>query len=437
MTALRCFNDNMSDKAREDFLVQAKRFKLWCYGALELWHERCADPRGGYAEFLRMDGRPDFDHIRRVRVQARQAYVYAHAAHLDWYEQAKPACDQAWNFLTGPGFGGADFIAGQDYDGPRGCAHLVGGDGSMEDDMRDLYAQAFVLLSGAWRFRAFGDRAALAAAKDTLEFINTHLKAQNGGWFEALPAPASPVRRQNPHMHLFEAMLALYEATQDKTYLVYADDLYSLFTDHFFDAQTGGVLEFFSARWKPHPLSDSPIISDGINTDGINTDAINRDAINRDAINRDGGPLEPGHMMEWCWLLRFYEKLSGVDVGTYADALYESAIKFGWNDKLGLLCNAVHLDGTPSNSNLRSWPQTELIKASAAQVMAGQGDKLTAVTDAVKALFDTYLNVAVTGGWADELSPDGKIISDTMPTSTFYHLFCAAAEVDMLAKKLS
>ena len=394
---------------RAEFLEQAARFKQWCVHALSYWAEHAADPRGGYAEFLNMDGVPDFDHLRRVRVQARQAYVYAHAAHVGWYEGAKPACDHAWDFLTGPGFGGGDFIAqaGKAL-GAKGCAHLVKGDGQMHDDMRDLYAQAFVLLAGAWRYRAFGDEAALAIANETLGFIDKQMAAPNGGWYEALPAPASDMRRQNPHMHLFESMLALYNATQDKRYLGYADELFNLFKTVFFHEPTGGVLEFFTSDWQPAPGAD----------------------------NAAGGPLEPGHMMEWCWLLRSYEKASGVDVSVYANAMFDGAIKLGWNEKLELICNSVHIDGRPANSNLRSWGQTELIKASVAQAAAGQSDKLVYASAAIKSVFETYLNVPVLGGWADELDPTGRVISKTMPTSTFYHYFCAATEVDNLAQTL-
>lgn len=393
---------------RADFIEQAERLKLWCCHALGFWASNAADPRGGYAEFLNMDGTADFEHIRRVRVQARQAYVYAHAAYAGWFDGARSACDQAWNFLTGPGFAGGDFIpniSASDPVGARGCAHLLKGNGELHDDMRDLYAQAFVILAGTWRFRAFGDEHALDIAKETIGFIDRHLSAQNGGWFEALPAPDSSVRRQNPHMHLFEAMLALYDATQDKRFLTYANRLFELFETVFFDAETGGVLEFFTPQWQPEQAEG-------------------------------GGPLEPGHMMEWCWLLRCYEKLSGVDVSIYANALFDNAIRLGWNDTLKLICNSVHIDGQPANSNLRSWAQTELIKASVAQAMAGDIDKLVYASSAIKSMFETYLDVPVYGGWADELDASGRVISQTMPTSTFYHYFCAATEVDSLAQKI-
>lgn len=348
-----------------------------------------------------MDGTPDVDHLRRVRVQARYVYVYAHAAHLGWYDEARRPCDHVWKFLTGPGFAGGDFVNGS---GPRGCAHLVTGTGEMHDDMRDTYAQAFILLSGGWRYKAFNDHAALKTAEDTLGFLNTHLKANNGGWYEALPLPESSQRRQNPHMHLFESFLALYEITKDKTYLKLADDMFELFEKHFFDTKRQALLEFFNPDWSPE--------------------------------NGDGGPTEPGHMMEWCWLLRVYERLSGRNMNEYANDLYEGGIKYGLNPQLGLLCDAVKLDGSPSKPTLRSWPQTELIKASVAQAAAGQTQYFEEASKAIKALMKYYLDVPVKGGWADQLNPEGDIISKVMPTSTFYHLFCAAAEADKLAQSL-
>ena len=135
----------------------------------------------------------------------------------------------------------------------------------MHDDMRDTYAQAFVLLSGAWRYKAFNDEAALKIAEDTLAFLNTHLKAENGGWYEGLPKPASSQRRQNPHMHLFEAFLALNELTGQAKYLEMAGAMFELFENHFFDADKKALLEFFNPDWSPE--------------------------------NDDGGPTEPGHMI--------------------------------------------------------------------------------------------------------------------------------------------
>ena len=154
----------------------------------------------------------------------------------------------------------------------NGCAHLLNPDGSLHDGLRDTYAQAFIILAGAWRYKAFNDHNALRVAEQTLTFLDSYVKADNGGWLEGLPA-ASP-RRQNPHMHMFEALLALYDATQNQEYIGRATEIYSLFKSKFIDSHTDFLLEYFDNDWNP--------------------------------VN-GGGPIEPGHMMEWCWLLREYE----------------------------------------------------------------------------------------------------------------------------------
>jgi len=142
-------------------------------------------------------------------------------------------------------------------------------------------------------------------------------------------------------------------------------------------------------------------------------------------------------MMEWSWLLQSYSDLSGVDVQKYAIPLYDSGLEYGLNSKLGLICDAVNLDGTEHSLTLRTWPQTELIKASVARARRENSDLMfNAASNTIEALFKFYLSGQVKGGWDDKLSPEGGVISKVMPTSTFYHLFCAAAEVDLLAQTL-
>jgi mannose-6-phosphate isomerase len=394
-------NLRKANEAELAFVNASQKLSAWCKDALSYWDKQARDPMGGFAEHLDLRGRPDFNHLRRVRVQFRQAYVYAHAAHLGWYAGAGPAADHAWNFGLKPGCDGGDFIVGTESaeNGMQGCAHLVTGQGKLWDETRDLYAQAFLLLASAWRFRAFKDDEALRLASGTIDFLNTHLKAENGGWYEALPLPDNPTRRQNPHMHLFEAFLALYEATWDSKFLLEAQSIFGLFRQYFFDAKQRVLLEHFNSDWTAF--------------DG-------------------GGPVEPGHMMEWVWLLYQYSRLSGQDTRNYRDALYESAMELGWNADLGLLSDVVDLRGSVALTS-RTWPQTEWLKAAITRAATQKRPaSYQAATQAIDALFEHYLDDAPWGGWFDKLSADGKILSDTMPTSTFYHLFCAAAEADAL-----
>ena len=367
-----------------DFLVQARRLEDWCKNAaLPFWAIAARDTAGGFYEQLFPDGTPDAGHTRRVRVQARVAYVYAHAAKLGWHDEAKTASDHAWSYMTHKGFAG----------GMRGCSHLLNADGTLVDGTRDTYAQAFLLLAGAWRYAAFDDKAALNIANDTLQFLNTEIRAINGGWREGLPA--SLPRRQNPHMHLFEAFLALHQLTDRQIYLDHAHSIFDLFESYFFSPESGDIIEFFNEDWSRAP--------------------------------NNGGPVEPGHMMEWCWLLRGYERLSGHDMTLYADQLFGRALEIGLNSKLGFLVDSVQ-DGTQSTT-LRSWPQTEYLKACIAQARAGHKGMEAQAARLIDRMFDTYLNTDIDGGWHDKLSHTGEVSSAVMPTSTFYHWFCAAAEV--------
>lgn len=375
---------------------QSETFKNWCsVHALPLWANNALDRSGGFHEQLNLDGTPDLLHSRRVRVQARTAYVYAHAHAKKWYEGAQIPADHAWNYVMTNGLQGGECIPGAGF---KGCAHLLNADGTLLDGYRDTYAQAFILLAAAWRFKAFGDIKALEKADETLAFLDTHLKAENGGWYEGLHRLSSHTlpRRQNPHMHMFEAFLSLFEVTKNEKYLVRAHAMFNLFEAHFFHRELGVVLEFFDNDWSLY--------------DGI-------------------GIIEPGHMMEWVWLLRYYEKLSGKNVSLYADTLFENALKYGLNEELGLICDTARTDREVPKPTYRTWPQTEYIKASIAQARAGRAGMESQAENAIKSLFQYYLGTQITGGWIDQVDGHGKVMTDVMPTSTFYHLFCAASEV--------
>ena len=293
------------------FEREAKRLIQWTRNAaLPLWGQKGVDPKGGFWEALNMDASPKPDMLRRVRVQARQCYVYAHAAHLGWYADAKAVADHGWDYLTTKGMGGAK-DHGFDF---AGIAHLLNPDGSVHDGMRDTYAQAFLVLSSAWRYKAFGDSGALEMLTRITDFLEQNLRATNAGFIEGLPA--SSLRRQNPHMHLFEAFIAAYEATKNKRYLDLACEIYELFEAHFIDAESGLLREFFTQDWRADP--------------------------------KTGHLTEPGHLMEWAWLLHSFEAVSGRDTRAHAVRFFDAAVIMGTNPVTGLLINEMSLSGEPT-----------------------------------------------------------------------------------------
>ena len=256
--------------------------------ALPFWATAGFDrARGGFHEQLAADGTPSLTAPKRLRVQARQIYVYSHAAVLGWYDGLDLAFD-ALAFML------ARYRA---PDGAPGFVHLIAPDGTVANPLRDTYDHAFVLLALAWLFHASGDAQVRALIDEVLAFIDAHLTAPDGSYFEGIPR--SLPRRQNPHMHAFEAMLALHERAGHPDAMARAGRLLALFETRFIDAKTGTLREYFTDAWTPAPGAEGDIV-------------------------------EPGHHAEWTWLLRQYERLNGLPHGTRASTLIDTAVR--WSD---------------------------------------------------------------------------------------------------------
>src|SRR5690606_28709663 len=124
-----------------------------------------------FVERLDLAARPVDPGFKRVRVQARQIYVYSHASLLGLAE-GEAAARQGLEFL-------------------RAHAALPGGgwvrslsrEGRVLDPALDLYDQAFVLFALAWWRRATGDATVVALAGQTLDAIEARLARADGEGF--------------------------------------------------------------------------------------------------------------------------------------------------------------------------------------------------------------------------------------------------------------
>ena len=216
--------------------------------ALPLWAEAGFDPEHGRFEerlTLKAERLPTVS--LRLMSQARQIYAYAVAGKRGWHAGATRLVEQAYASMV------RDFYRRDAHDG---WIFSIRRDRSIADGRRDLYSHAFALLAIAAYVEATGMRKALALADETLGFIEGHMAAaQSGGFVEQLPVSAG-VRRQNPHMHLFEALLALWECSGDDRYLVKADRVFALFGERFFRAERGVVGALTVAGQQPIRLAE-------------------------------------------------------------------------------------------------------------------------------------------------------------------------------------
>lgn len=342
---------------------------------------------GGSYEALDASGTPLQELPKRTRVQLRQIYSYskAHAAGL--YD-ATQIIDALYSFLS------IDALS----DPASGCARLVQRDGQIIDKTRDLYDHAFLLLACASSHEALGRPDYIALAHRTQDYLDTHLKAENGGWFESNHSVGSAaiLRRQNPHMHLFEAYLALYEATSEDRWRLLANDVFMLFERVFYNPATETLFEYFNTDWTPVPKSEQKI--------------------------------EPGHMLEWSWLLDRYGKLTGQDTRTVSEHFLSHAMKHGLNEQTGLIYDSLTTTFDISQATHRMWPQTEYIKALVVAVERGDAHAESVLDDAVRAFMAGFVSKKNQDIWIDKVDALGCPINEKAPASTFYHAISAARE---------
>ena len=359
---------------------------------LPLCRDHFCDPvHGGFHERLGADLIPVATGRKRLMVQARQLYVLSHAALLGDRSGAA-AADQGYRFLLGTY---RDHVHG-------GWHFAATPEGEVLDGSKDLYGHVFLLFALAWLHRAFSAPGAIELAAETMDTLHARMALPYGG-FHASAAqewtPSDGPLLQNPHMHLFEAVLALHEVSGDSRWMEEADALVRLFRDRLFHRATGTLREVFEVGWITHP--------------------------------QRGSIVEPGHQFEWVWLLDRYCRQGGpIDVTAEIGSLFSFARSHGFDEEHGGIHDQVDPDGTPLLRTRRIWPVAETLKAYVA--MAGSGLATPAEADRMA---DHLLRNFVPddrAGWHETLTREGVPTMTDLPGSTPYHVFLAAIEAEQL-----
>jgi mannose/cellobiose epimerase-like protein (N-acyl-D-glucosamine 2-epimerase family) len=355
--------------------------------ALPLWSGEGWDrTTGGFVDRLDPDGRADREAPRRVFVQARQIYCFAKAAQIGWYPQgAEIALKGLEHLLT----------KAKSPDGRPGFVHTLAPDGSVLDPLRDSYDHSFVLLALASVYALDRDAQIRTEIDALLSYLDSELRSPNGGVIEG--RPVSMPRRQNPQMHLFEAMIAAFDATHDMAFQQRAGQFFALFLANLYDKQTRVLGEYFEDDWsKIEPVS-----------------------------------VEPGHQAEWVWLLKGFERITGCPTGRHRGELLASALRYR-DEATGCLIDEGGTEGRIRRHTRRLWPQSEKAKAWIAQAEAGEVGAADEARAALTRLERHYLRHPVAGGWYDQFDRDGNSLVATIPASSFYHVVCAVAEAEQV-----
>lgn len=342
------------------------------------WFSLFSDPEGGFYERLDTSGVP-LGHPRRVLSQCRQLIVFSRA-YQEGAFQEKQALKAAFDFIVEtyhvPETGGFKF--------------------SEADDHYDLYAHAFVILMCAEYYRAVKDQRALDLADSVYTFIQQYFAHENGlGFYEALGADLTPrrkPRRQNPHMHLLEAFLAMFEVGSKDHWKGAAQDIMTLFERYFFDPKQGILREFFNDDLTPH--------------------------------DRDADNIEAGHHAEWIWLLTRYQNVVGdkqMVVKRTISQLFSFVVTHSIDAKNGGIYNVQKPDGAIIDPQKRIWPVMETLRA--ASILYASHDQAPQVFDVMLDCFTAHYMDVNTGIWNEILNQEMQVISDYLPATTPYHIY--------------
>ena len=383
---------------------------------LPYWYEHALDREcGGYI--------PQLDRRWRVTDPSRKDIV--------------PTTRLIYNFcqgrlLDGPAWCaeaarvGLDFFLAHFWDKEFGGWYWqVSREGEPREDYKATYGQAFAILALSEFRRAFGSTTrpgssqaelaqvadeALRMARRTFDLLEERVyDPVHGGYRERFQRDWSepdPMRTQNSQMHLVEALLALFEASGEERYLNRAVALCHLMNGKLFDQEQGCLPEFFRDDWSDFP-------------------------------EQQGDPVEPGHQMEWAWLLlRTYAYRPEPVFLDRAKQMVDFALRFGWDAEFGGFVTTLSRRGEVRNPAKSFWQQCEGVMAPL-WLWSQTGDRRywDAFERAARYCFAHFADWEY-GGWFAGLRRDNRPADDAKggPWKADYHQVQMCAEVFRLLR---
>ncbi|MGN2252801.1 AGE family epimerase/isomerase [Frateuria sp. GZRe12] len=307
---------------------------------MAFYHPRAIDPAGGFFHYFKDDG-TIYDRSHRHLVSStRFVFNYALAAiefeDTDYLEAARHGLRYLRDVHRDPVTGGYAWTIA---------------DGRPDDRTNHAYGVAFVLLACASALRA-GLVEAELWMDETWALLEKHYWDAAAGLYRD-EADAnwqfSSYRGQNANMHMCEAMLAAYQASNDVRYL----DRALLLADHMTRrqaAKAGGLVwEHYDADWN------------------VDWD-YNRD--NPRHLFRPWG-FQPGHQTEWAKLLVILESHLAERgreerwLLPTARHLFDTALMRAWDPKHGGIHYGFAPDGSICDPDKYFWVQAESLAAAA------------------------------------------------------------------------
>jgi len=229
-----------------------------------------------------------------------------------------------------------------------------------------------------------------------------------------------PYRGQNCNMHMVEASLGAYEATNNNKYLKRAYDIAYKIVFEFTKESNGLVWEHYTTNWQ---------IDWNYNK--------NANKYDLDNLLRPYG-FSTGHQMCWARFLLLLERYRPEDwLLRTAEMLFNKTVEYAWDKEKGGLNQAFDIDGNIVDSDRRFWTHAETISTAAILALRTGKESYWNIYDMVWVYVDKHFIDKKYGGWYRILSSDGKRLEENIkspPPKTDYHVVSACYEI-LRAKK--
>lgn len=215
---------------------------------IPFWNKLRDDKNGGFTGFMDSGLNMDEKGEKGVILHSRILWFYSNA-----YMELKDAAlldnaRHAYEFLT-------EYCVDKEYGGVYWSVNF---DGSVRDDIKHTYCQAFFIYALASYYRASGDKDALELAYEVLELVEKHstddvayLEKLSRDWKTELANDELSEnglmadKTMNTVLHLMEAYTELYLADHDPRVLERLKFQLDITYDRIFDKQGSKLLVFF------------------------------------------------------------------------------------------------------------------------------------------------------------------------------------------------
>ena len=259
----------------------------------------------------------------------------------------------------------------------------VSPEGAVIDRSKDSYGLAFTILGLSHAARITKDKRYAAAALETWAQMKEHLREPSGFFRPKTDrgyTRTTSENTQNPMMHLFEALLALHDATGSPAVLRDAQEHADRIFSRLFQEQEGRLPEFYDAEWKP-------------------------------AAAEKGGHIELGHQFEWAFLLSHaVEKGLPNRYLVIAGRLLDYGMKVAYDAEEGGIFTQGDYDNRAVRGPKGWWEQCEFLRALMHWAVVRGRTDLWPAFDKSLAFAKRNLMDAEFGGWYYSYDPQNPTI---------------------------